>query len=92
MCGLAQLFDVQVLCTLHVLVGHLFDFAADERPHMALLSTWWLHVPQGMTYGWLTCLNATYFIKRVAEHTYQFTNALYTDTKNPTVLEMLLCR
>jgi hypothetical protein len=50
------------------------------------------HLPQNMTYGWLTCLNATYFIRRVAEHTYEFTPAVYTDSTNPTVLEMLLCK
>ncbi|KIY98612.1 hypothetical protein MNEG_9350 [Monoraphidium neglectum] len=46
---------------------------------------------KGMTYGFLTYLNGTYFIKRTGHHQYAFTRAIMSFDKEPTVLEMLMC-
>lgn len=46
---------------------------------------------QAMAYGFLTCLNGTYFIKRTGHHEYEFTNVIKPFDTDPTVLEMLMC-
>jgi hypothetical protein len=46
---------------------------------------------QEMTYGFLTYTNGTFFIKRVGQHDYAFTDTIRPDDTDPTVLEMLLC-
>jgi hypothetical protein len=47
---------------------------------------------QGMTYGFLTCLNSTYFIRRTGRDRYEFTDAIRPFDTGPTVLEMLMCK
>ena len=44
-----------------------------------------------MTYGFLTYVNGTFFIRRVGEHEYAFTDAVGPCDTEPTVLEMLMC-
>lgn len=44
-----------------------------------------------MRYGFLTYLNGTFFIRRMGQHTYAFTDAIRPNDKHPTLLEMLLC-
>jgi hypothetical protein len=44
-----------------------------------------------MTYGFLTYVNGTFFIRRVGEHEYAFTDAVGPCDTDPTVLEMLMC-
>ncbi|KIY99337.1 hypothetical protein MNEG_8623 [Monoraphidium neglectum] len=45
---------------------------------------------RGMTYGFLTCLNSTYFIRRTGRDRYEFTDAIRPFDTGPTVLEMLM--
>lgn len=42
-------------------------------------------------YGFLTYLQATFFIKRLARDTYAFTMAVPFSAKGPSVREMLAC-
>lgn len=46
---------------------------------------------QDMRYGFLTYLNGTFFIKRVGQDEFAFTDAIQADGEDPTLLEMLLC-
>ncbi len=50
-----------------------------------------LQILQDMVYGFLTYLNGTFFIKRVEQDTYAFTDAFTPSASRLTVLEMLLC-
>eukprot|EP00878_Enallax_costatus_P033877 GHUV01037453.1.p1 GENE.GHUV01037453.1~~GHUV01037453.1.p1 ORF type:complete len:336 (+),score=75.47 GHUV01037453.1:491-1498(+) len=43
-----------------------------------------------MRYGFLTYLDGTFFIKRLGNDVYAFTDALPPDAQNPTITEMLL--
>jgi hypothetical protein len=48
-------------------------------------------IAQDMRYGFLTYLNGTFFIKRVGQDEYAFTDAIQADGEDLTLLEMLLC-
>jgi hypothetical protein len=58
---------------------------AKEQPPLPRISV------QDMTYGFLTYTNGTFFIKRVGQQDYAFTDAIRPCDTAPTVLEMLMC-